>query len=140
MKKKKFVRTKTKKKYIITNKNFRILFRRQVFNNSDNATQNLISFIRRFYFYNFKNAYHIAALFGIKYNMKINFFSYEHWRLMSKITILKFYFNYSFLKQKKFEILKSISTFKSFRFYFSFPLRGQRTKTNAKTRKKYSIV
>jgi hypothetical protein len=78
MKKKIYISLKKKKKYIITNKNFRILFKKQAFNKTNFTGQNLITFIKKFTFYNFKNAYHIVALFGIKPSMKIYFFSYNH--------------------------------------------------------------
>ena len=140
MKKKKHPSLKFKKKTLFNSRNFYKLFRRQFLQNYNSL--NLISFVKRFYFFNLTSGYLMVSLLGFKHNMKLNFLknTVKHGRIIRKMMILKFYFDYAFVKKQKFKILKTLVTFKSIRCYFSFPLRGQRTKTNAKTRKKYSII
>ena len=51
--------------------------------------------------------------------------------------------NYLFLKKQKFEKLKTekiLNSYKGLRFKKNLPVNGQRTKTNAKTRKKFKII
>lgn len=142
MKKKKHDKSKVKKKISYTSGKFNRLFRKQFATNY--KAMNLISFIKRFRFFNLTAGYSILALLGIRQSNRMTIFDnrtqMKHRSVIRKIIVLKFYFNRNLVKQKKFELLKTLVTFKSFRFYFSFPMRGQRTKTNAKTRKKRDVL
>jgi ribosomal protein S13 len=102
--------------------------------------QNFISFFKVFSYFGVLAGSRIAVLFGVPTSLKYNILNAYHFKKIFKIIYSKFYFNYSYVKDKRFDLLKTLITFKMIRFYFSLPLRGQRTRTHAKTRKKYNII
>jgi len=136
MKKKKFIHIKEKKKSEL--KNFYSLAYSELY--SDFNKKNFITFFKIMLFFNLTTAIRITVLMGVTFSSKFKFIRIRNLKRLLKILVLKFYFDYSYIKEKKFELLKTIITFKTVRYFFSLPLRGQRSRTHAKTRKKYSIV
>jgi small subunit ribosomal protein S13 len=99
------------------------------------------SFLLNFFNINLTSAFRILKYCGVpKFQRlrKIKFSKYSN-ILLLKIIRFRVYTNLILKKKKSLEKLYKLPTFKSFRHKNNLPVRGQRTKTNAKTRKKYKI-
>jgi ribosomal protein S13 len=112
----------------------------QFYLKNNRLAQNFVSFFRKFHCLGIVATLRISSLLGVSPFLRFNTLNRHHVRKIFRMLALKFYINYSYIKEKKFELLKTLITFKMIRYYFSLPLRGQRTRTHAKTRKKYNIL
>lgn len=105
-----------------------------------NKNKKLISKLKVIYGLNNYSCIQICILLGLKYNLNTKFLLISDWN--------NFYFNlkenFNFflfeLKLKNIKRIRSLRTYKSWRHIFNLPTRGQRSHTNAKTRKRFKIV
>jgi small subunit ribosomal protein S13 len=101
----------------------------------------VLGFLMLFYNISFSTCLMIIRRMGIPINLHIR-------KLPPGITpdviyfIIKdnYYFNHMRFKFKRLAFLRTLNTYKGLRYNKNLPVRGQRTKTNAKTRKKFNIL
>jgi len=101
----------------------------------------LFSFFMLFYNINYSTSFKIIRRLGVPMNLHIRTLGLNT-DLDSIFFVIRdnFYFNYLNYKFKRLVFLKTLNTFKGVRYNKNLPIRGQRTKTNAKTRKKFNIL
>ena len=143
---------------------FKKHFRKKI---SITKKKNFVKFLNKFQSTNFHKSYTFIKYFGMNKSYKlINFYykSKKSKKLLNKfkiknnkkkiinkikeIKVLKLKFMKMFYQQVKFKRIKSlnVSFKKKLCLYFSYrhlmylPVRGQRTRTNAKTRKDFFII
>ena len=108
----------------------------------NNSFREIYYFFNYFFGFNFSFSFYICIKQG--YSPFIILSSLTNLDLYLLFLELNFFYCYNLekknLKLLKIDFLKKIKTYKGIRFSYFLPIRGQRTKTNAKTRKKYHII
>lgn len=102
-----------------------------------NYNKNLVNSLKKIYGLGEQRCLYILNLFGINYFFNINSLNFYFFECI--LIILKKYFileDYlKFLIRSRFNRYKDSGIFKYNRFIKNYPIRGQRTHTNAKTQK-----
>jgi ribosomal protein S13 len=68
------------------------------------------------------------------------FFSKNYFNLITRFKNTKLFINHTLKKYEIFSLLKKKKSYKFKRYKNNLPLRGQRTHTNARTRKEFFII
>ena len=107
-----------------------------------NLSKKLYYFLNYFFGFNLSFSYYICIKQGFSPFIQLNHLNNKDLYLL----FLEFNYFYCYflelnnLKKLKIDFLKQIFSFKGYCHSFFLPVRGQRTKNNSKTRKKYHIV
>lgn len=99
----------------------------------------ILNKFKKVYGLNFYGCKQICFYFGFRYNIKVDFLTIRD--LTNIYLFLKNNFNFFLfdLKLKNVKRIKFLKTYKGWRHIFNLPVRGQRSHTNAKTRKRFKI-
>ena len=104
-----------------------------------NSEKKIILNLKKIKGINIKTASIICIKFGTSPSLKKNFFEEKHLNELNQIIYNKYNLktNKDLLKiiKDNIQLLKRVKSYKGFRHYQYLPVSGQRTKTNAKTRK-----
>lgn len=93
-----------------------------------------LTYLLRFYGFGYTRSKMFIQKFGLKSNLKLDKKFMKRFLIEDRESEIKFE------KKKNIEILKKLKTFKGEKHTKNLPVNGQRTKTNAKTRKKFKII
>jgi len=104
-------------------------------------------YLRRFYGINHRSIHFILRKYGTT-RLKFRFLLFKKRKFIKSFKNLftKYFMTNNGLKNIKFKKLRNVSRIRNLFIYISYrhilnlPVRGQRTKTNAKTRKYFNII
>jgi len=128
------------KKYSILN--FEKIFNSFFLKKTKKQTSSLSSFLLCFIAINIKKIYFMFKIFGLNNKYKVN----KNKKIDISIFLFIFRTNFLFFERNTERRRYNVSKKKklllhvSYRHLLSLPVRGQRTKTNGKTRKHYGII
>ena len=94
----------------------------------------VLGYINNFYGYGLKTASLVGKKYGFKEDFKLNKEMLKRFIIEDKESSIRF------SKKKNIDLMQKLNTVKGQKHLRSLPVNGQRTKTNAKTRKKFKII
>lgn len=100
----------------------------------------LINFLFKFYGLNWFQINYIIKLFGFSQNIRIKNIPIRYFLFLTNILQNIFQLEKILFKnyKAKLQFKKNLGTYKGIRLKYGLPTRGQRTKSNAKTAKKFN--